>query len=53
MGRAVGEQSVVINTGKYDDDEFAKLYTEELVREAAKKAVLRAVEASAEVEEEE
>ena len=52
MGRAVGEQSVVINTGKYDDDEFAKLYTEELVREAAKKAVLRAVEASAEVEEE-
>ena len=42
-GRAVGEQSVVINSGKYDDEEFAKLYTEELVREAAKNAVLRAL----------
>lgn len=43
-GSAVGSQSVVLNKGNYNGEDFYKLYTEDLVRKAARNAVLRASE---------
>lgn len=41
QGSAVASEGVEITYGKYDGEEFYKLYTEDLVREAVRNAALR------------